>query len=804
MAADTRKEKRAPVSLKVRFKSATVDEFIEQYSVDISTGGLFIKTKSPMPIGTLLKFEFQLKDESRLIHGVGRVVWKRDETQAKGSDIPAGMGIKFIKMDPESRALVDKIISQRGDVQSSFDMVAPEISTLSSMPPAGPDADGPVTIRPAAPAIPSEAMRTPHPSVPPALGVPKGAQRYKNTLAFDASVLPTPGPRAAEAPQAPEPPPASAPFFPSTTQPHEMPDEADRTNVRPASEIRARAEAAEAEARQKAGEQEAAGKAAEQEARQKAEMQARLDEARTAAGTGHHEDEEDAGRVTLPETDVRRAARVVPRTIPEEDQRAILRKAAEDEARAERKAAAQRADVSHGADGVQTATPRSQLGPSEDTTEAPTLPPSPMDMPPEPVATPSQQRVPSFETASSAATTEPDAGQSLPPLDFDDSDSALTPIRAAEVADDAAHEPESVEPRSSRKKKKKKRRGESVNPPAAQTSARVSSAPRIVAPAPSTSSAIERASADRKGPRLALDEVQPKKSKASSKTLPMVLAVLALAAAVGVYFWQDGQSSQPPSPIAETPIPTPEIVPPSEIPAAPSALPPEPVPAVAVETAPVRVDSVPSGATIRYADADHGVTPATLDLPVGTPTAVTVAAPGYAPLTQEITAAPGATPVRFALVAMPYSLIIDTVPTGARVTANGRRAVAPTTLALGRVTQPVVVTATSAGFDPVTQTINVGDFTAQDGQMVYRATLMLPPHVVAPPAAEATPRNPPPPRSDPPPRVRPENPPAETPPPAAQEEVPPQRPEPEPERPAPPPERPAPPPAAEPLPENPF
>ena len=36
--ADTRKDKRAPISLKVRFKSATLDEFIEQYSGDISRG----------------------------------------------------------------------------------------------------------------------------------------------------------------------------------------------------------------------------------------------------------------------------------------------------------------------------------------------------------------------------------------------------------------------------------------------------------------------------------------------------------------------------------------------------------------------------------------------------------------------------------------------------------------------------------------------------------------------------------------------------------------------------------------------
>ena len=115
--ADTRKDKRAPISLKVRFKSATLDEFMEHYSHDISRGGIFIKSKNPMSVGTLLKFEFQLKDESRVIHGVGRVVWQREATD----DHPPGMGIKFIKMDPESRSLVDETVQRRGNAPGRFE-----------------------------------------------------------------------------------------------------------------------------------------------------------------------------------------------------------------------------------------------------------------------------------------------------------------------------------------------------------------------------------------------------------------------------------------------------------------------------------------------------------------------------------------------------------------------------------------------------------------------------------------------------------------------------------------------------------
>ena len=56
MSQDTRKDPRAKVlTMTVRYKSATLDEFIEHHSYDVSRGGMFIKTPSPFPPGTLLK-----------------------------------------------------------------------------------------------------------------------------------------------------------------------------------------------------------------------------------------------------------------------------------------------------------------------------------------------------------------------------------------------------------------------------------------------------------------------------------------------------------------------------------------------------------------------------------------------------------------------------------------------------------------------------------------------------------------------------------------------------------------------------
>ena len=82
MIQDTRKDPRAKVlSMTVRYKSATVDEFIEHHSHDVSRGGMFIKTPSPFPPGTLLKFEIRIAEEQKVHAG------RRPRRVEAGSDV---------------------------------------------------------------------------------------------------------------------------------------------------------------------------------------------------------------------------------------------------------------------------------------------------------------------------------------------------------------------------------------------------------------------------------------------------------------------------------------------------------------------------------------------------------------------------------------------------------------------------------------------------------------------------------------------------------------------------------------------
>lgn len=112
--SEQRRQPRTPISLKVRYRSGTVEEFAEQFSQDISRGGLFIQSGRPLPVGTMLKFELQLRDERSIITGVGRVAWCRSPEEATPHQ-PAGMGIKFAKMDDTSRLLIESLTASDRD-----------------------------------------------------------------------------------------------------------------------------------------------------------------------------------------------------------------------------------------------------------------------------------------------------------------------------------------------------------------------------------------------------------------------------------------------------------------------------------------------------------------------------------------------------------------------------------------------------------------------------------------------------------------------------------------------------------------
>ncbi|HEX7501031.1 MAG TPA: TIGR02266 family protein, partial [Polyangia bacterium] len=104
------------ITLRIKFKSASLDEFISRYGVDVSPGGIFIRTKQPVEVGTSLQFDFTLADGTPLLAGLGTVAWVRESDPARANNVP-GMGLRFDKLVPESQHTHQVILAEKARIE---------------------------------------------------------------------------------------------------------------------------------------------------------------------------------------------------------------------------------------------------------------------------------------------------------------------------------------------------------------------------------------------------------------------------------------------------------------------------------------------------------------------------------------------------------------------------------------------------------------------------------------------------------------------------------------------------------------
>jgi type IV pilus assembly protein PilZ len=87
---ERRQSPRVPVTLELSYFSE--GQLARDLVTDLSEGGLFVRTRRPLPIGT--EVELQLELPAGVTRAKGRVVWLR------GAD--DGMGIAFVGDLPET------------------------------------------------------------------------------------------------------------------------------------------------------------------------------------------------------------------------------------------------------------------------------------------------------------------------------------------------------------------------------------------------------------------------------------------------------------------------------------------------------------------------------------------------------------------------------------------------------------------------------------------------------------------------------------------------------------------------------
>jgi uncharacterized protein (TIGR02266 family) len=118
------------VRLQLRYPNE--DIFIQRFAPNVTRGGIFLASRTPFPVGTVIDFEVVLTQGPPLLAGTGKVAWVR-EFNPQEPQRAHGMGVQFLAVAPESRGLLDRLLAHKA--------APPRYTPVSGVPVTGPRSD---------------------------------------------------------------------------------------------------------------------------------------------------------------------------------------------------------------------------------------------------------------------------------------------------------------------------------------------------------------------------------------------------------------------------------------------------------------------------------------------------------------------------------------------------------------------------------------------------------------------------------------------------------------------------------------
>lgn len=95
------------------------DAILTGFSIDLSTGGLFLTTNFPLEIDENLSLIFSLPDSDRSISCKARVAWNNPEHAPRKPELPPGVGVQFVDMSLDDMKTL-KMFLERNDIEPTW------------------------------------------------------------------------------------------------------------------------------------------------------------------------------------------------------------------------------------------------------------------------------------------------------------------------------------------------------------------------------------------------------------------------------------------------------------------------------------------------------------------------------------------------------------------------------------------------------------------------------------------------------------------------------------------------------------
>jgi uncharacterized protein (TIGR02266 family) len=98
------------VRIQLRYPDEGV--FIQRFAPNVTRGGIFLASRAPHAVGTVIAFEVALTQGPPLLHGTGKVAWVRDYNPDEPQRAH-GMGVQFLQVAPECKPMLDRLLDYK-------------------------------------------------------------------------------------------------------------------------------------------------------------------------------------------------------------------------------------------------------------------------------------------------------------------------------------------------------------------------------------------------------------------------------------------------------------------------------------------------------------------------------------------------------------------------------------------------------------------------------------------------------------------------------------------------------------------
>ena len=118
---------RIPCNIPVELSDAMRESAFDADAVDLSVGGLSLRSARLPELGSLLFCSFEAMPGGATVLGRGEVVWRQARNGEQGGDF----GLRFVEVDAKNQAMIDEMVAERiARIETPFTQPTPVIANL--------------------------------------------------------------------------------------------------------------------------------------------------------------------------------------------------------------------------------------------------------------------------------------------------------------------------------------------------------------------------------------------------------------------------------------------------------------------------------------------------------------------------------------------------------------------------------------------------------------------------------------------------------------------------------------------------